>query len=284
MALLPGNPAAALQKPLQLPEIKGLQGLMQQQRTPIQQPEAQVQRFAPGQTTGIPQWLKPLDPNFSQDAEAERGGRNLDLLSSVSGLAEPANRLASETAAYKRAQAAARAQAQRESAAARGSEIADAVGGGMGIGDTGSGSNAPLPPGAEGRRQVVLNAAAKYLGKLPYSWGGGGLGGPSKGIDRGANTYGFDCSGLTEYAFGQAGFKIGGSTYPQYPWAKAHGKVVPVSKLVPGDIVFGNMGKAGPGHVAIYWGNGQIIEAKQTGTKIMLSKMRPGQFGIHLNY
>ena len=36
---------------------------------------------------------------------------------------------------------------------------------------------------------------------VPYSWGGGNANGPSRGIDQGANTVGFDCSGLMLYAF-----------------------------------------------------------------------------------
>jgi TP901 family phage tail tape measure protein len=48
------------------------------------------------------------------------------------------------------------------------------------------------------------------------SWGGGGPGGPSTGIGRGAGTVGFDCSGLTEYAWWKGrGVDIGGSTGPQ---------------------------------------------------------------------
>ncbi|TDD08487.1 peptidoglycan endopeptidase [Nonomuraea diastatica] len=55
-----------------------------------------------------------------------------------------------------------------------------------------------------GHGATALAAAARWLG-TPYSWGGGGLDGPSRGIDQGANTVGFDCSALTRYAWHQAG-------------------------------------------------------------------------------
>ncbi len=59
-------------------------------------------------------------------------------------------------------------------------------------------------------------AAARSMIGYPYSWGGGGPGGPSYGIGRGSGTYGFDCSGLTEYAWWKgAHVGIGGTTGPQ---------------------------------------------------------------------
>ncbi len=43
--------------------------------------------------------------------------------------------------------------------------------------------------------EFVIRRAMSQLG-VPYSWGGGNANGPSRGIDQGANTVGFDCSGL----------------------------------------------------------------------------------------
>lgn len=69
----------------------------------------------------------------------------------------------------------------------------------------------------------VVAAARSQIGR-PYSWGGGGPGGPSYGIGRGAGTYGFDCSGLTEYAWWKgAHTEIGGTTDPQAAGSHAIG-------------------------------------------------------------
>lgn len=114
----------------------------------------------------------------------------------------------------------------------------------------------------------VAAAAAEYLG-TPYSWGGGGPGGPSKGIAQGANTVGFDCSGLTEYAYAKFGINIGSVTYTQFQ----AGKNVKPSNAQAGDLVFFRPGPQGPGHVGIYLGNGTFIQAPQTGDVVKVSKL-----------
>ncbi len=56
--------------------------------------------------------------------------------------------------------------------------------------------------------EYVIRRAGSQRG-VPYSWGGGGsLNGPSRGIDSGAGTVGFDCSGLTRYAFAGVGILL----------------------------------------------------------------------------
>ncbi|EUA08913.1 nlpC/P60 family protein [Mycobacterium xenopi 4042] len=52
---------------------------------------------------------------------------------------------------------------------------------------------------SSGRR--VRDPSGQLAAGVPYSWGGGTLQGPSRGVDSGADTVGFDCSGLTRYAF-----------------------------------------------------------------------------------
>lgn len=103
----------------------------------------------------------------------------------------------------------------------------------------------------------VVAAARRWLG-TPYSWGGGGPGGPSYGIGRGANTFGFDCSGLTEYAWWQGAKKrIGGVTYTQHPASRR------ISGPRPGALGF----SASLGHVALGSDRpGYVIEAPYTGS------------------
>ena len=101
----------------------------------------------------------------------------------------------------------------------------------------------------------VVEAAGQYFG-TPYVWGGGGAGGPSDG--------GFDCSGLTQYAYARA---TGGKTIlprtSEEQWKV--GIEIPISQAKPGDLVFGSWAAGGPGHVGIYAGNGQMVHAPTTG-------------------
>lgn len=109
------------------------------------------------------------------------------------------------------------------------------------------------PAGVQGA-QALLDEAEKFVGQ-PYVWGGDKPGG-------------FDCSGLVYYAAQQVGIKNVPRTSEQQ-WA--YSQHITKSQLKPGDLVFyaGSDGtNASPGHVAIYAGNGQILQAEQTGTRI----------------
>jgi peptidoglycan DL-endopeptidase RipB len=55
--------------------------------------------------------------------------------------------------------------------------------------------------------EYVIRRGASQMG-VPYSWGGGGPKGPSLGVDSGANTVGYDCSGFTQFAFAGVGVLI----------------------------------------------------------------------------
>lgn len=131
---------------------------------------------------------------------------------------------------------------------------------------------------AGGRRSQLIQAARRFLG-TPYSWGGGGPGGPSRGIGRGANTVGFDCSGLVQYAYSQIGIKVPRVSYGQLRTGSRRA----IQNLLPGDLVgFGN-----GGHVAIYMGNGRIIESPRTGLSVRTRKLTPSDYkrawGVHIN-
>ncbi len=82
-----------------------------------------------------------------------------------------------------------------------------------------------------------------------YHWGG-----------TGPCSSGFDCSGLVQQAWASAGVSIPRTTYDQWS-ALPH---VSMSALQPGDLIF----YSGTGHVAMYVGNGNIIDAPQTGQQI----------------
>jgi cell wall-associated NlpC family hydrolase len=88
--------------------------------------------------------------------------------------------------------------------------------------------------------------AYAQLGK-PYQWGATGPGS-------------FDCSGLAQAAWAAAGVSIPRTTYAQWA-ALPH---ISTSALEPGDLLYFD----GVGHVAIYVGGGDIIDAPQTGMDV----------------
>ena len=77
------------------------------------------------------------------------------------------------------------------------------------------GNDTPAGDGSASAAQTAIDAAMRYLG-TPYAWGGGGSDGPSRGFAQGADTVGFDCSGLTQYAYAQAGIYIPRNSRAQY--------------------------------------------------------------------
>lgn len=100
----------------------------------------------------------------------------------------------------------------------------------------------------------AVRAALSQLG-VPYVWGG-----TSPGA-------GLDCSGLTQYAYGEGGLDI-----PRTSREQDIGAEVPsADQLVPGDLV------CWEGHVAMYIGNGQIVEA---GDPVQVGPLRTTNSGM----
>ncbi|MER5973289.1 bifunctional lytic transglycosylase/C40 family peptidase [Streptomyces sp. NPDC002055] len=129
-------------------------------------------------------------------------------------------------------------------------------------------------PASSDRATVAVNAAKKMLGK-PYSWGGGNANGPSKGTccsprgRSGASITGFDCSGLTLYAYAQAGISLPRTAGQQY----AASEPVKPGNVRPGDLVFYGSGPSSIHHVGIYVGNGWMIDAPRPGIQVRYSPM-----------
>ncbi|SKK90406.1 NLP/P60 protein [Mycobacteroides abscessus subsp. massiliense] len=115
--------------------------------------------------------------------------------------------------------------------------------------------------------EYVIRRAGSQIG-VPYSWGGGSLTGPSRGIDSGAGTVGFDCSGLTRYAFAGVGVLLPRYSGDQY----TAGRHIPPSQAKRGDLLF--WGPGGGQHEALYLGGGQMLEAQQTGVPVKISPVR----------
>ena len=115
--------------------------------------------------------------------------------------------------------------------------------------------------------EYVIRRGASQMG-VPYSWGGGKPNGPSRGIESGANTVGFDCSGFTQFSFAGVGVLIPKYSGDQYDT----GRKVPTSQAKRGDLLF--WGPGGSQHVAIYLGGGQMLESSGSAGKVTVSPVR----------
>ena len=106
---------------------------------------------------------------------------------------------------------------------------------------------------ASGSVATAIAYAEAQVGK-PYCWAGQG---PSC----------FDCSGLVFTAYAAAGIHLARTTYQ---W-RQDGPQIPLSQIQPGDLLFsaGSDGSpTNPGHVVMYLGHGQVIQAPQTGEDV----------------
>jgi cell wall-associated NlpC family hydrolase len=127
-------------------------------------------------------------------------------------------------------------------------------GGGGGGGSVSSPAAADPPPVAAGASGAIA-AAESQLG-VPYVFGG-----ETPGV-------GFDCSGLVQWAWAQAGVDLPRTSGEQM------GATTPVSvaDLEPGDLLF--YGPGGSDHVAMYIGGGSMIEAPHTGAVVWITAIR----------
>lgn len=117
---------------------------------------------------------------------------------------------------------------------------------------------------------TAIHWAFEQIG-VPYSWGGGNKNGPSYGFAHGANTKGFDCSGLTLFVYGKAGIDLDHYTGSQWNQGR---RVSSRADLRPGDLMFFAYDTSNPAtihHVSIYIGKGKMIHAPQTGDVVKVS-------------
>lgn len=133
--------------------------------------------------------------------------------------------------------------------------------------------------------QSVVDRAIQWIA-TPYAWDGGSSAGPTQGTCAGdgaqndCHLVGFDCSGLAMYSWSPY-LAMPHSAEAQY----ASGTIHPApTALLPGDLVFwsSNGGVSGIHHVAIYVGNGNAIQAPQSGDIVRitpLGSVASGYFG-----
>lgn len=115
-------------------------------------------------------------------------------------------------------------------------------------------------------RRGLINAGSKMIG-TGYAFGGGGPSGPGWGRNSrqastgilyyGAGKYGFDCSSLVQYAYAQVGLRM-----PRTAAQQARlGRITSIGNLKPGDLVAWGRSLSSVSHIAIYTGNGMILES-----------------------
>jgi cell wall-associated NlpC family hydrolase len=117
------------------------------------------------------------------------------------------------------------------------------------------GDHAAPHGGLLGAQAVAI--AERYLG-IPYVWGSAN---PKVGLD---------CSGLTMLVYSKLGVTL--DHYAAFQWLE--GERIAPDQLAPGDLVFFHMKPDGPGHVGLYAGNGQFIQAPHTGDVVKVSTLR----------
>jgi len=114
---------------------------------------------------------------------------------------------------------------------------------------------ANIPSGATSNSpgaQAIAVAMTAFNNHVPYVWGGNSL------------TKGVDCASLVQLAYAKIGIKLPRTSYEQ---AKSGQIIRGVQNALPGDLIFYNTGSKDPNgigvnsHVAIYLGNGMILEA-----------------------
>jgi peptidoglycan DL-endopeptidase RipB len=115
--------------------------------------------------------------------------------------------------------------------------------------------------------EYVIRRGGSVLG-TPYSWGGGKPNGPTRGIESGANTVGFDCSGFTQFSYAGVGVLIPKYSGDQYNT----GRKVPLSQAKRGDLLF--WGPGGSQHVAMYLGGGKMLEASSNEGRVAVAPVR----------
>jgi cell wall-associated NlpC family hydrolase len=195
--------------------------------------------------------------NTRRDTVAELQGLRSQIKSSLAadrqryrGLRSKVRRLIDERRAAEKAASLRIAEATRQLQAQSSAPAPVATVVGVPAPDTPGATPTAPPPSTLG--EAAVSAALKELG-TPYVWGGAAPGG-------------FDCSGLVSWAYAQAG--LGG--LPHFTGALwASGTHISASELAPGDLVFYN----GLGHVGMYIGGGNFVEAPHTGDVVKISSM-----------
>jgi murein DD-endopeptidase len=112
---------------------------------------------------------------------------------------------------------------------------------------------------------LAASQAVKMVGK-PYKYGG-------------SSPSGFDCSGLVQYSFKQAGVSLPHNTVQQ----RSASRRISLAELRRGDLLFFNQEGKKYGHVAIYAGNGKFVHAPSSGKSVRTDRLDNPYWKKHLS-
>jgi cell wall-associated NlpC family hydrolase len=187
-------------------------------------------------------------------------------------------------AAEKARQAALARERAAEAARLAAAQNAANSGGGGGGGGGGGVSYQPVsnpPSGSSGswtlaKGQAAVQRALTTLG-TPYAWAGGGYSGPTPGVNspgtdgwNDSTVTGYDCSGLVMYAWASQGLYLSHFAATQFSQAGSYHPNP--GNFQPGDLLFwGLPGQYDIHHVAIYVGNGNVIQAPYSGSYVQIT-------------
>jgi cell wall-associated NlpC family hydrolase len=124
----------------------------------------------------------------------------------------------------------------------------------------------PAAQGTGGVAERAAHYAAQLVGK-PYRYGGAS---PSTG---------FDCSGLVQWSYAQAGRKLPRSTDDQ----RVALQRIRVSELRRGDLIFFDQEGKKNSHVGIYVGNGEFVHAPSSGKRVRRDRLDTPYWSKHIS-
>lgn len=149
-------------------------------------------------------------------------------------------------------------EAQRQSSNQQSHQSSSSNSGSSNSGSSNSGSsnNSSGSSSGSGNGQAIANYALNFVGN-PYVWGGTSL------------TNGADCSGFVYSVYSHFGYSIPRDSRSQ---AAGAGYEVSVSNIQPGDLIYYTNSSGSVNHVAMYIGNGKVVNASNERDGIKISQ------------
>ena len=125
-------------------------------------------------------------------------------------------------------------------------------------------ASSPSTPLPDPLRSQVVFTAMQMVG-VPYLWGG-------------STPAGFDCSGLVQYAYSNAGLQVPRTAAAQLTASTP----LPLEDAVAGDLLFFE-DRSRTSHVAIYLGEGRFVHAPNGGSSVSLDDMETSYWRTHFS-